>query len=231
MLFIPTIWLLVVIQLIGCNDLSVSDLPFTLVTETNLINGSSSGNSMDGQAVDIDNDSDIDMIIAMEFQPNVILINDGTGILRDESADRFPNISRDSEDIAISDFDGDGDLDIVFVSEDDQVNEYYQNDGTAHFRDLNELIPVSETTNAVESADFNGDGWPDLLLGNAGQNTLLINNGIGGFIDETSNRLPGNAYTTQDVELGDIDSDGDLDIVEANETLIGYLLMMALVIL
>ncbi len=173
---------------------------------------------MDGESIDIDNDGDIDMILAMEFKKNIILINDGSGVLQDQSDIRFPKTVHDSEDIAIADFDNDGDLDIVFVSEDDQTNEYYLNDGNATFTNTYKRIHVTGISNVVETTDFNNDGFADLIIGNRGQNFLLINNRKGGFLDETDLRLPGGNQTTQDIELKDIDGDNDLDIIEANET-------------
>ena len=192
--------------------------PFQDVTNTHLFSGSTGNNSMDAAVVDIDDDGDLDIVLAMEFVANAILINDGTGKLTDESQQRFPNLQHDSEDIAIADFDSDGDLDIVFVSEDDQTNEFYENTGNGSFIDSGSRIPVTGTTNAVESVDINNDGHVDLILGNAGQNFILINDGTGNFDDESSTRLPSNNFTTQDIELADVDNDNDLDIVEANET-------------
>lgn len=173
-------------------------------------------NGMDVEAVDIDRDGDLDIILANEFQPNVILFNDGTGHFTNASIGRLPQVVHDSEDIAVADFDGDGDLDIVFVSEDDHVHEYYLNDGTAHFTDVSSRLPQS-TANAVAAADLTGDGFPDLVIGNAGQDLFLVNDGKGSFIDETATRLPKEENVTQDLELADIDADGDLDMVIGNE--------------
>ena len=199
-------------------DNSTTQAIFRNVTSTHLNSDKLSDNSMDGEAIDIDRDEDMDMILAMEFRRNRILINDGTGKLVDETEQRFPNASHDSEDIALADFDGDGDIDLVFVSEDDQQNEYYVNNGQGVFSDESNKIPVSGTSNAVEEADVNMDGAMDLIIGNQGQNVLLINDGKGNFTNETAIRLPSNTATTQDIDLADVDQDGDLDIIEANET-------------
>lgn len=187
------------------NDVSATNLP-TLNYE----------NGMDVEPADIDKDGDLDLIIANEFQPNVILINDGKGNFTNGSVGRLPQITHDSEDIAVADFDGDGDLDIVFVSEDDHIHEYHVNDGTGKFTSLLGRLPAS-TANAVAVADLTGDGRPDLVVGNAGQDFLLVNDGTGKFINETSARLPEEDYVTQDVELADVDKDGDLDMVVGNE--------------
>ena len=57
--------------------------------------------------------------MAREFEPNLLFLNDGTGRFVDASSRQLPQKTRDSEDIAIADFDGDGHLDVVIVSEDE----------------------------------------------------------------------------------------------------------------
>ncbi len=206
---------LLVVMVVACKI--AGQTPFKNVSKSHLISNAVDHNSMDGQSVDIDGDGDIDMIIAREFRSNLVLINQGDGRLKDESDIRFPQTQHDSEDIAIGDFDNDGDLDLIFVSEDDQINEFYRNVGNAHFESDPSMIPLNGTSNAVKTADINLDGDLDLVIGNAGQNFLLINH-QGRFVDETISRLPDNDYTTQDLELVDIDQDGDLDMIEGNET-------------
>lgn len=178
--------------------------------------------SMDAHPADLDHDGDLDLLIASEFAYNVLLLNDGKGHFEDATVGRLPLARHDSEDIAIADFNGDGHLDVLFVSEDDQVNEYFFNDGTAHFTAA--PFPFTGTTNGVATADLNGDGHPDLVLGNApsragegGQNLCLINDGKGGWVDETKSRLPESTKATQDLEFADIDGDDDLDLIVGNE--------------
>ncbi len=172
--------------------------------------------TMDARPADLDGDNDLDLVITGEFAYNIILINDGQGKFSDETLARLPLKRRDSEDITIADFDRDGDLDIIIVSEDDQRNEYYLNDGRGYFTDHSYRLPVTGTSNAVITMEVNGDTFPDVLIGNAGSNICLLNDGAGGWI-VSDDRLPKNNKTTQDLEVGDIDGDGDLDIICGNE--------------
>jgi len=173
--------------------------------------------TMDAMPADIDGDGDLDIILAMEHKPNILLVNDGTGRFTNESAVRIPQIPHDSEDVGVGDLDRDGDLDIVVVSEDDQVNELYLNRGNGTFEDASHLWPVTGISNALLVIDIEGDGDLDLLVGNNGQNFLLRNSGSGSFSDSTRNALPAFEDVTQDLEAGDVDGDGDLDLYVGNE--------------
>jgi hypothetical protein len=172
--------------------------------------------SMDAAPVDVDGDGDLDVVVALEFHPNRLYLNDGKGVLTEESW-RLPQFVHDSEDIAVADFDRDGDRDVVVVSEDDETNEHYVNDGKGVFLGAGHLLPVRGISNIVEVLDVDLDGAPDLVIGNQGQNFILINDGTGRFRDETATRLPVQGETTQDVAIGDVDGDDDPDLVFANE--------------
>ena len=130
---------------------------------------------------------------------------------------RIPQVDHDSEDIGIADFDGDGDLDIIVVSEDDKTNELYMNNGDGTFSDGGDRIPVTGTSNSVVVFDITGDGAPDIFIGNNGQNNILINDGTGHFTDETLERFGAFLDVTQDLTLADVDNDGDQDLLVGNE--------------
>ncbi len=194
---------------------------FVDVTSKNLPAGVVQGNSMDVRPADIDADGDMDLVVAVEFGRNVILLNDGAGAFTDGSAQLLgaQRPSFDSEDVAIVDFNSDGFLDILFVSEDNQTNELwiFAADQDRFLLETGRLGGITGTSNAMLAQDLTGDGHPDILIGNAGQNRLLVNDGEGNFADESAGRLPTRSDITQDLELGDIDGDGDLDLIVANE--------------
>lgn len=177
--------------------------------------------SMDVRVADIDEDGDPDLILANEFQVNRLLINDGSGGFTLD-LNVFLNQDKDSEDIAIADFNNDGHLDVVFCSEDDykigrrNVHEYQWGLGNGTFRVSPYMLPDSEA-NAVVEAWINDDGYPDLIFGNNGKNTILINQGDGRFVDESDIRWASVERTTQDIQLADVNGDGLLDIFEGNE--------------
>jgi len=199
------------------NDTTLSSSFYKDVTISNLPYKDLQQLSMDAGIADLDHDGDLDILIANEHKPNILLINDGKGSFTNESSSRIPQVDHDSEDIGIADFDLDGDLDIVIVSEDDKTNELYLNNGNGIFKDEGDRIPVTGTSNSVLVFDFNADGAPDIMIGNNGQNNILINNGEGYFKDETLERFGKFIDVTQDLTLGDIDNDGDQDVLVGNE--------------
>ena len=214
-------------MIVGCGDSTpeppavmrgpvVGDHRWVDVTATHLPESTLTTECLDATFIDVDGDDDLDVFIGNEFLPNVLMQNDGTGMLSDVS-DRIPRAARDSEDVAPVDFDRDGDIDLAIVSEDDSVNELYINDGTGRFTDSAVPLPVEGRSNAVAFGDLDGDGDVDLVVGQNGQSNVLLNDGSGGFVDATADWLPAVDDITQDLELADVDGDQDLDLVIGNE--------------
>lgn len=188
--------------------------------------------SMDAAAIDVDGDGDLDLILPQEWRSNRILINDGRARFG-ARADAFPPapeaelvrppqvqqpLLKDSEDVSVADFNGDGVLDIIMVVEDDltfgreNVHQYFRGSSDGSFARVYGQLPDT-IANAVAHADINGDGWPDLIISGDGQDRLLVNDGVGNFRDETEMRIPREAAVAQDAEFFDADGDGDLDLV------------------
>lgn len=177
--------------------------------------------ALDVVFLDVDGDRDLDAILALESEPNRLYLNDGKGKFNWKKG-AFADRKHDSEHVRIADFNRDKIADLMFVAEDDQTHEYYlgKRDGT--FIDVSERLPTKSEANGLDVGDVNGDGLPDVIIGNSGskaQNFLWVNNPQkpGYFIDHTTNGLPAHEDQTQAVKLVDLNSDGALDVVVGNE--------------
>ena len=76
---------------------------FTEVTATHLPSGIA-GACMNADAGDADGDGDLDLALAMEYDPKILLLNDGSARFSNASA-RLPRTIHDSEDVVFADFD------------------------------------------------------------------------------------------------------------------------------
>jgi hypothetical protein len=141
--------------------------------------------------------------------------------------------------IASGDMDGDGDEDLFVTNIAGETFVLYRNDGHGNFEDARVATGVASLTATftgfgTEWVDYDNDGWLDLFVANGAVNTiaaqrgqpspfrmknlLLHNTGNGRFVDVTASA--GAALNVADIgrgaAFGDIDNDGDTDIVVSN---------------
>jgi hypothetical protein len=120
---------------------------------------------------------------------------------------------------ALVDLDGDGDLDMMVGEASGQLNQY-RNVGSARVprfelvTDTFQGIDVGRRSAPV-FGDLDGDGRPEMLLGSEDGGVQLWRNtsaaGAATFARDTGFALSTDSYSS--VSLGDVDADGDLDLV------------------
>lgn len=119
--------------------------------------------------------------------------------------------SGNTQEIALADLDGDGDLDAFDANYNGAASDVWLNDGTGQFT-LGASYPGPAAT-SVALGDLDGDGDSDAVLSHYGHaNTVMLNSGNAIFTAGAS-LTTSNTYG---LALGDLDMDGDLDIYVAN---------------
>jgi len=128
---------------------------------------------------------------------------------------------------AFLDYDGDGWLDILIVNGMDwpghkrrrSTMRLYRNNRNGAFTDVTERagLAVEMYGMGAAVADYNNDGFPDILITAVGQNRLFQNTGHGRFLDVTEKAgLGGRSAFSTSALWFDFDRDGLLDLLVCN---------------
>jgi hypothetical protein len=129
-----------------------------------------------------------------------------------------------SNKVELADINGDGAVDLLFANGGNYeepgtpvASTAFLNNGDGTFRDATAEVfrDLVGLTRVIKARDLNADGRVDLLLGNTfdSQSHLLLGAADGSFTDVTATNLPAAALSVGDLEIGDVDADGDLDVV------------------
>jgi enediyne biosynthesis protein E4 len=190
---------------------------------------------------DVNNDGLIDIFVANDMNPNFLFLNRGNGTFEDVSetsgaAYNLNGMAQSGMGVDAEDVNGDG-LPELFVT--NFTNEYstlYQNHGNGNFMDSTPFFGLASDSMpwvkwGCALSDFDNDGWPDCFFVNGhvdnnrrqlGQpvdyeeHPLLFRN-VQGKRFRLATRDAGPYFDTKHVgrgaAFGDIDNDGDIDIV------------------
>jgi hypothetical protein len=159
-------------------------------------------------------------------EPPFLFLSTDNGFVRAQGLDHLDGYNHGA---ASADIDQDGDLDI-FVT--DVANDPYFliNDGSGHFVQNTHAVPSTINDQAVftaELVDVDDDGYPDLLVGGheyeAAPTAIYWGDSSGEYSDVRKTLLPevNGQGTVVDIDVGDLDGDGNKDVV-VNRTAPSY---------
>ncbi|NNE44563.1 MAG: CRTAC1 family protein [Gemmatimonadetes bacterium] len=186
---------------------------------------------------DWDGDRDPDLFVSSQYSINHFYRNNGDGTFTDIAAEMGVDEPKNSFSTWFWDYDNDGALDLfvsgfgnnmtAFVKSwlrpDAAVsrNVVYRNvDGAFVNRSAEAGVTLEALTMGAGYGDLDNDGWLDFYLGTGAPdfdtlvpNLMYRNDGAGGFQDVTRSGGFGNLQKGHGIAFGDLDNDGDQDVV------------------
>ena len=174
-------------------------------------------------AQDLDGDGDVDFVVLSHVGEHHVWLNDGNAVF--EKSQTIPG-SKTMNGLA-RDFSGDGIMDLLIAPfEKTPTLEFWHGTSDGRFGLANTGPVTLSHPGYVNAADFSGDGEPDLLFGGIlpyfpSQVFLRQKEGF------SNAGLNLSSLSVMDSVVGDIDLDGDLDIVvsthggQPNQVLLG----------
>lgn len=196
---------------------------WTEVTHSHLPLSRVSGSHQDAAVGDVDDDGDADLIVAASREAHFILTNNGGGRFSHDDLPFEPPTGNMYIRYrpALADLDGDWLLDAVVVSDAPVPHELFLNLGDGQFAQGGDLLPAVGPARALSLGDVDADDDVDVVLGRSGSpvgrpNSLFLNDGLAWFEDASATHLPQREEDTRDIELVDLDRDGDLDLLVGN---------------
>lgn len=189
---------------------------------------------------DLDNDADLDIYVANDTTENFLYINDGRGVFEEVAAiagaavdDRgTPN---GSMGVDISDFNRDGLADIWVANFEVESFALYRSEGAGQYLHVSQATGVTALNGlfvgfGTAFVDLNRDGYEDLVVANGHvikyprmapllQQPLVLLNERGRHFRRLKLKDSdyfGQAHAGRGLAVGDLDNDGDQDLVFAN---------------
>jgi enediyne biosynthesis protein E4 len=192
---------------------------------------------------DYDGDGWPDLYVTNDYGATFLYHNQRNGTLKEVGMVSGTAVGPDGRGYGnmaadFADFDRDGKLDLFVTRADNQPASLYWNQGD-YFVDVARKAGIANPTTAPVKwgagfGDFDNDGWPDILVGNGNFSSLLDtlpkeerfaeplqlfhNRGNSTFeeISDAAGLNAGRLYSRRGTAFGDINNDGNLDVVVFN---------------
>lgn len=184
---------------------------------------------------DFDEDGLIDIFVANDSTPNFHYKNNGDGTFKEVGFSAGTAVNENGSEqgsmgVTVGDYDHDGKFDLFVTNFADEYNTLYHNDGRSSFTDLSYAAKVAAVSLpyvgwGTKFFDYDNDGWVDLFIANGHvypqlpnyrQPRLLHRNNRDATFTEVSSQF-GTVLTenraSRGVAFGDLDNDGDVDLV------------------
>ena len=184
---------------------------------------------------DFDEDGFVDIFVANDSTPNFLYHNNGDGTFKEIAFISGTAVNESGSEqgcmgVTLGDYDHDGKLDLFITNFDDEYNILYHNEGRNSFTDVSFSSKVAQVSLpyvgwGTKFFDYDNDGWADLFVANGHaypqrghyrQREFLHHNNQDGTFSEVASQLGSTLMEERagrGVAFGDIDNDGDVDIV------------------
>ena len=204
------------------------------------------GPALGAAAADYDGDGRIDLFVANDQQENQLWINQGGGRFRNLALPRGVALGAAGDakaDMGVDagDFDNDGDEDLFITELTGQGSTLYVNDGAGLFEDLSAAYGIRAASLPYTGfgagwIDVDNDGWLDVVAVNGSvtqrleslgpenpfpldQRNQVFRNLAGERFEDVTGRAGApfaRSAVSRGAAFGDVDNDGDTDVLVAN---------------
>jgi surface protein len=169
-------------------------------------------------AADMDGDGDMD-IVSASYNDNTIAWYENNGATDPSfTAADIATSADGANSVFAADMDGDGDMDILSASQNDDTIAWYENNGAADPSwSPSDIATDKDVARSVFAADIDGDGDMDIISASYNDDTIAWYENNGATDPSfTAADIATSADGANSVFAADMDGDGDMDIVSAN---------------
>ena len=196
--------------------------------ETRHLGNFNGGSAWSMAVADIDHNGYMDIVAYTDVTKLMMVNSAGTA----GTITLLPGGDFFAQNLTFADFNNDGWVDL-FACDDNAENHIYMNDGAGILTQDTSLIDFDVTSSddsgnyGSVATDFDNDGDLDLYIAKCRQgvnsptdgrriDVMFVNNGDGTYTEDAASYGLANGWQTWTASFGDIDNDGDLDLLATN---------------